>query len=88
MPDDDDPHTYLDMEAGSSDPDLQSLREEVRPPLGERWTSWIETASTFPAESKVLTEVYLALIKPENMPFLQCADVRGFALYHEFELFI
>lgn len=81
MPDEGDAHAYLDIEAGSFDPDLLELREELRPPLSDRWTSWTEAASMIPTGHLAMVEVYGILIKPDNMPFLQCSDVRLTAIF-------
>ncbi|KAK0205888.1 hypothetical protein DFS33DRAFT_1372417 [Desarmillaria ectypa] len=62
---------HLDLDP--SDPDLEDLREELRPPLGERFDGWIEVTNAIRGGAPILAKVYAKVT--ELMPFLRAHDV-------------
>ncbi|KAK0231526.1 hypothetical protein IW262DRAFT_489213 [Armillaria fumosa] len=62
---------HLDLDP--TDPDLEDLREELRPPLGVRFDGWIEVANAIKGGAPVLSKIYAKAT--ELMPFLRAHDV-------------
>ncbi|PBK65574.1 hypothetical protein ARMSODRAFT_960944 [Armillaria solidipes] len=62
---------HLDLDP--SDPDLEDLREELRPPLGERFDGWIEVTNAIKGGAPILSKIYAKAT--ELMPFLRAHDV-------------
>ncbi|KAF8911763.1 hypothetical protein CPB85DRAFT_645393 [Mucidula mucida] len=63
---------HLDLDP--NDPDLEDIREEMRPPLGERFEGWCEVAGAVKGSAAAaLAKVYTKIV--EVMPFLRAHDV-------------
>ncbi|KIY68721.1 hypothetical protein CYLTODRAFT_373956 [Cylindrobasidium torrendii FP15055 ss-10] len=62
-------HLNLD----THDPSLADLREELRPPLADRFDGWIEVADGYEKGSSSLRHVYQKMVT--LMPFLRSADI-------------
>ncbi|KAF9030151.1 hypothetical protein BDZ89DRAFT_1159529 [Hymenopellis radicata] len=62
---------HLDLDP--NDPDLEDIREEMRPPLGERFEGWCEVAGATRGSAAALAKVYTKII--DVMPFLRAHDV-------------
>lgn len=69
----DDPDFLGHLDLDPSDPDLEDLREELRPPLGERFDGWVEVTNAIRGGAPILTKVYAKAT--ELMPFLRAHDV-------------
>lgn len=68
-----DPDFLSHLDLDPTDPDLEDLREELRPPLGERFDGWIEVANAIKGGAPVLSKIYAKAT--ELMPFLRAHDV-------------
>nr|GAT47193.1 predicted protein [Mycena chlorophos] len=62
---------FLDLDPG--DPDLEDLREELRPRLRERFESWVTTTTQIKGGNALLARVYSKVV--EEMPYFKHADV-------------
>ncbi|KAK0490307.1 hypothetical protein IW261DRAFT_6296 [Armillaria novae-zelandiae] len=71
--DGEDPDFLGHLDLDPTDPDLEDLREELRPPLGERFDSWIEVANAIKGGTPILSKIYTKAT--ELMPFLRAHDV-------------
>ncbi|KIM77969.1 hypothetical protein PILCRDRAFT_607121 [Piloderma croceum F 1598] len=70
-----DPFGYFDSLDSSSavDPELEDLREELRPRIKERFDGWVEVGSVMPGGAGVLLRVYIKILG--LMPFFRAGDV-------------
>ena len=69
-----DPGLVAVLDMGSSyDRDLEDLRDEFRPKLGERFEGWCKTANETKGSSALLTDAHMKAVK--SMPFLKASDV-------------
>ena len=69
-----DPELAAVLDMGLSyDRDLEDLRDEFRPRLGERFEGWCKVANNMKGSSALLTDAHMKAVKA--MPFLKASDV-------------